>query len=96
MMIIQFVKFKSALSEDALLEVARERLPQFQALPGLLQKYYFKDEKEGKYGGIYLWDSMESLLAFRQSDLAASIPAAYQTIEAPDIQLLNVLFPLRD
>jgi heme-degrading monooxygenase HmoA len=95
-MVIQFVKFKSGLSEEELLEVAHDRLPQFQALSGLVQKYYFKDEREGKFGGIYIWDSMESLQAFRNSDLAASIPKAYKTLEAPDIQVLDLLFPLRN
>ena len=48
------------------------------------------------YGGIYLWDSVESLKAFRESDLAASIPEAYEITEAPNIEMMDVLFKLRD
>ena len=94
-MVIQYVKFKTNLTEDELLKVANERLPQFRAIPGLLQKYYVKDNKV-MYGGIYVWDSRESLLTFRNSDLAASIPEAYKTIGQPEIEILDVLFPLRD
>ncbi len=95
-MIIQIVKLKSNLDEADLLERAREREPQFRAIPGLLQKYYVKMGAPGTYGGIYVWDSRESLMAFRASELAASIPAAYEVIEAPDIQLLDVMFKLRE
>lgn len=94
-MIIQIVKLKSNLDEGTLLERAREREPQFRAIPGLLQKYYVKMNAPNTYGGIYIWDSRESLMAFRASELAASIPAAYEVIEAPDIQLLDVMFKLR-
>lgn len=95
-MIIQIVKLKSDLDEGSLLERAREREPQFRAIPGLLQKYYVKMDAPGIYGGIYIWDSRESLTAFRASELAASIPAAYEVREAPDIQVLDVMFKLRE
>ena len=39
-MIIQIIKLKSAISEEELLQVARERESKFKALPGLIQKYY--------------------------------------------------------
>ena len=38
-MIIQIVKFKSALSDDEVLKVTKERKTQFQSIPGLLQEY---------------------------------------------------------
>ena len=95
-MIIQFIKLKSNLPEDELLNKAREREPQFKAIPGLLQKYYVKLDEPGKYGGLYVWDSPESLQAYRASDLAASIPAAYEVMEAPEIDMFEVMFKLRD
>lgn len=75
---------------------AREREPQFKAIPGLVQKYYVKLDDSGGYGGIYIWDSPESLQAYRQSDLAKSIPGAYEIVEAPNIEIMNVLFQLRE
>ena len=95
-MIIQFIKLKSNLPEDELLNKAREREPQFKAIPGLLQKYYVKLDEPGRYGGLYVWDSPESLQAYRASDLAASIPAAYEVMEAPEIDMFEVMFKLRD
>ena len=94
-MIIQIIKLKSNLPEEELLKRAREREPQFKAIPGLLQKYYVKMGEPGQFGGIYVWDSPESLKTYRESDLAASIPEAYEIIEAPNIEVLDVLFQLR-
>ncbi len=95
-MIIQVIKLKSDLSEEALLKKAHERESQFKAIPGLIQKYYVKLSEAGSYGGIYIWDSSESLQEFRNSDLAKSIPQAYEIKEAPNIELMNVLFKLRE
>jgi hypothetical protein len=95
-MIIQFIKLKSALPEEELLSKANERKPQFEAIPGLVQKYYVKLEQPGVFGGIYVWDSMESLQSFRATELAKSIPEAYQVIEAPNIEIMDILFQLRN
>lgn len=95
-MILQIVKLKSSLSEEALMLKAKERESMFKAIPGLIQKYYVKAEQPGQYGGVYVWDSVESLQAFKTSDLAKSIPEAYQVIEVPNIEIMNILFALRD
>ena len=95
-MILQFIKLKSNLPEDELLKRAKERAPKFQGIPGLLQKYYVKIDDAGAYGGVYVWDSPESLQAFRASDLAKTIPEAYELTEAPNIELMNILFQLRE
>ena len=95
-MIMQVVHLKSPLSEGELLSKARERAPEFRALPGLLQKYYLSRPGEGEYAGVYIWDSKESLAAFRESELAQSIAVAYQVSEPPDIEISEVLFPLRE
>lgn len=94
--IMQIVRIRTNLSEEELLKRARAREPQFEAIPGLIQKYYIKIDSEGVYGGIYIWDSAESLQAFKESELAASIPEAYNVIEAPSIEFLDILFQLRD
>lgn len=95
-MIIQIVELRTELSEAELLAVAHERAPQFRALPGLVQKYYVRREGPGEYAGVYLWDSRESMEAFRDSDLARSIPEAYRVTEPPVVEAGEVLFPLRD
>lgn len=95
-MIIQIIKFESALSEGEVLAIANERADQFRELPGLIQKYYVKLDQSNQYGGVYIWDSMESLKAYRESDLAASIPVAYKIVGRPTVEILNTLFRLRE
>ncbi len=95
-MILQIVQLKTDLSEDELLAIAHERAPQFRALPGLIQKYYVRRPGRGEFAGVYVWDSMESLAAFRESELAKSIPAAYGVVEPPTVEVGEVLFPLRE
>lgn len=95
-MVIQIIRLKSNLPEDELLRRAREREPQFKAIPGLLQKYYVRTGTAGELGGVYVWDSLESLQTFRASELARSIPTAYEVIQTPDLEVLDVLFQLRE
>ncbi len=95
-MILQIVKLRTDLTEEELLRIARERAPEFRAIPGLLQKYYVRRAGPGEYAGVYVWDSAESLSAYRDSELARSIPEAYGVVEPPEIEIGEVLFPLRD
>lgn len=92
--VMQIVKLKSALPEDDLLAIAEERKPQFQAQPGLLQKFYVRLGEEGTYCGVYIWDSAASLKAFRESELAATIGKAYEVTEAPSVEVGDILFKL--
>ena len=95
-MIVQFVQFETALSEEEVLAVAKERLPQFRAVPGLVQKYYLKLQKPNHFGGFYIWRSREDLMAFRESELAKTIPHAYQVVGVSDVEIAEMFFPLRD
>jgi heme-degrading monooxygenase HmoA len=94
-MIIQTVKFKSALSEADIQRVMEERAPQFRALPGLLQKYYLRDNQTGEVGAVYIWDTEESLRAYRQSDLARTIASAYKAVEQPRVEIFETILTLR-
>ena len=95
-MIIQIIKLKSSLPEEELLKTANDRAPQFRAISGLLQKYYVRQGKPGHYAGIYVWESKEAMAAFKNSELAASIPAAYQITSPPDIEIMEGMFQLRE
>ena len=95
-MILQIVKLRTELSEEELLKIAHDRAPQFRALEGLIQKYYVRRDRPGEYAGVYVWDSQESLEAFRDSELAKSIAKAYRVMEPPVVEVNEVLFPLRD
>jgi heme-degrading monooxygenase HmoA len=73
-MIIRLVKFKSALSDSEVLKRYEQRAPQYRKLKGLINKYYIKDIQTGDHGAVYLWDSMQSMQEFQQSELSRSIP----------------------
>jgi heme-degrading monooxygenase HmoA len=94
-MIIQTVRFKSALSDAEVQQVMEERAPQFRALAGLLQKYYLKDVQTGEVGAVYFWDSEESLHAYRQSELARTIASAYKAVEQPRVEIYESILTLR-
>ena len=94
-MIIRFVKFKSAMSDGEVLTTYDERAPRYRALAGLLQKYYIKDKQTDEHGAVYVWDSMESMREFEQSDLSKTIPQAYKVMGQSRVEVLDVLYSLR-
>ncbi len=94
-MIIQIVRFRSSLNLDDVMETAKKRAPEFERLPGLLQKYYTTTENGDKVAGIYVWDSADALREFRDSELAATIAQSYQVQGSPEIEIYEVEFTLR-
>lgn len=90
------VRLQSALSHDEILSIMKERAPEFRAIEGLEQKYYLYDQESGEYGGFYIWRSLDDVVRYRESELAASIAAAYQGIGAPKVTVFEILMPLRD
>lgn len=95
-MFILRIKFKSALPFDDLMIKVNERIEDFRALPGLMQKYYFKTDTPNEYGGLYIWKDKESMIAYRESDLAKTIAGVYQVEDAPDIEVLESFMRLRE
>jgi heme-degrading monooxygenase HmoA len=95
-MIMVMVRVKTPLDEEEMLAIAHERAPQFRALPGLIQKYYVDYPEPGTYGGVYIFDSPESVAAYRASDLAKTIAAAYKATEPPVVEVIDVMFALRE
>ena len=94
MSVVLFVRIKSDLAFAELERRLLERRPSFLEVPGLVQKIYGYDPASGDACGIYFFESREALAAFRETDLAKSIPDAY---EATDVrrEAFEVLFPLR-
>jgi heme-degrading monooxygenase HmoA len=90
------VRLQSELDHDEIVRIMEERAPDFRALEGLEQKYYIHDPESGEYGGFYLWRSHEDVVQYRQSELAATIAAAYQGVGAPRVEVFEVVMPLRD
>ena len=93
--VVQFVRFESNLPKEEVLAAANERRPLFEAMPGLVQKYYLELNEPNSYGGIYIWESKEAMAAFRDTDIFKGIPAAYGIASPPQVDIIPVLFPLR-
>lgn len=93
--IMLIVRFKSRLSTDEVRRRYQKRLPEFREVAGLLQKYYFYDDSTEEWGGLYLWDSPESVQKYLDSDLRKSIASTYEVDGAPRVERLSVLDALR-
>jgi heme-degrading monooxygenase HmoA len=93
--VVMLVRFRSRLSADEIKRRYPERMAEFRDLPGLLQKYYIYDEPANEWGGIYVWDSEESVQAYLESDLRKTIPATYEVEGTPRVERLEVFDVLR-
>lgn len=60
---------------DAMRQLARDRAPMYEALPGLVAKAFVLDPQTREYGGNYVWESVEALDAFLASDLFRGVVA---------------------
>ena len=90
---VLFVRIKSDLDSEELERRMLERFPRFKEVPGLVQKIYGRDDATGEYCGIYFFKDQKSLADFRDTDLAKTIPGAY---EASDVrrEVYSFLYPL--
>lgn len=90
---ILFVRVKSDLDPEELEKRLLERRPRFKEVPGLIQKFYGRDESTGDVCGIYFFKDQASLSAFRETELAKTIPTAYEAKEIRR-EAYEVLYPL--
>ena len=94
MAIILYVRVKSDLDPEELDRRINECRPRFPQVPGLIRKIYGRDEATGDTCGIYFFESKEALAAFRETELAKTIPTAYEATEIRR-EVYDVLFPLK-
>ena len=90
---ILFVRVKSQLDAKELERRLIERRPHFYEVPGLVQKIYGRDETTGDVCGIYFFVDQASLTAFRETELAQTIPTAYEAVDIRR-EVYEVLYPL--
>lgn len=95
-MLIQITKYKSGLTDEEVARTMTERAPQFREVAGLIQKYYFKDEKTGEYGAVYVWESQAAMTAFRETLLAQSMNEAYRIDGDKQVEVFDLKLVLRD
>ena len=94
-MFVQVVKLKSGLPEAEVERVMKERVTPFRTVPGLVQKYYCREDKTGEYAGVYVWESEEAMQVYLKSELRRSTAEAYKVEGQPRVEIFEVLFPLR-
>ena len=93
--IMLMVRIKSGLIFEEGQRRYRERMPDFRALPGLLQKYYLRDAGNGDLMGVYLFDTEASMQAYLASDLRNTIGTAYEVVGEPRVEIAEVVDVLR-
>ena len=69
------VNFKFSVARSEYEELASSLAQAFAEVPGLSWKIWIMNEAESEAGGIYYFDSGESLQLFLASELAASVQA---------------------
>ncbi len=94
---VLFVRIKSGLDAAEFDRRLLERRPRFREVSGLVQKIYGRDATTGDVCGIYFLDSGEALTAFRETELARTIPAAYEAVDVrrEAYELIYSLWPER-
>ena len=82
-MITAIVRFKLPADIDATkaAELFRATAPRYQALPGLIRKYYIYDPESHTGGGCYLWESREAAERFYNADWRKMITERYSDPE---------------
>jgi hypothetical protein len=90
---ILFVRITSGLDRPEFERRLAERRPRFREVPGLLQKVYGRDAETGDVCGIYFFESDQALAAYRETELARTIPAAYEAIDVRR-EVYDVLYTL--
>lgn len=78
---ILFVRINSDLEAEEFDRRLLERKPRFREVPGLVQKVYGRDDATGDVCGIYFFENHEALAAFRETELARTIPDAYEAVD---------------
>lgn len=90
---ILYVRLKSKLDSKELERRLLERRPRFRKVAGLIQKIYGRDESTGEFCGIYFFEDRAALAAFRDTELAKTIPSAYEALDVRP-EIYEVLYPL--
>jgi hypothetical protein len=94
MAVVLFVRIRSKLDPAEFERRLLERRPRFMDVPGLIQKIYGRDPASGDVCGIYFFASQDALAAFRNTELARTIPDAYEAAEVRR-EVYSVLYSLR-
>ncbi|MDH4144108.1 MAG: YdhR family protein [Acidimicrobiia bacterium] len=68
----------SGMSADELVEMSAALAPEFASIPGCRAKTWLLDRAAGRAGGVYTFDDVASVDAYRSSELWQAVEANEQ------------------
>ena len=97
------INFKFSVIRSEYEDLASSLAQAFAEVPGLVWKIWIMNEAESEAGGIYYFDSRESLQQFLTSELAANVQAhpavsefSAKTFEVMDAVTVMTRGPVRE
>ena len=60
-------------TEDAYRELCDQLAPTFTAMPGLIAKYWLADAATNTYGGVYIWETPDAMVAYVKGEVWAVV-----------------------
>jgi hypothetical protein len=88
---VAFATFESELDAGEVEETMLERAEKFREVEGLVQKFYFHDAGNDRFGAFFIFESEASRDAY-----FAGVSEAYAVSGEPDVTTGRMLFPLRE
>lgn len=89
---ILIVRFNlECLSHNDFIASTDEAAQHWAAIPGLISKKWLSNEETNTYGGVYLFDTKESLDTYKASELCAQLLATpnFKNFEVTDYALIK-------
>ena len=80
--VVVSIPLPSGISREQAIAAMQKSVPQYQALPGLARKYFTLSD-DGRFGGIYLWNSRAEAQAWVSDGWRAKAAATYGA--APEV-----------
>lgn len=81
------IRLPEGLELAAAKDIFKSTAVQYQAMPGLVRKYYLLSEDGRSVGGVYLWESREQALAQYTDEWKAFVEGKYGT--PPSVELFE-------
>ena len=85
--VVVSIPLPSGIPREQAIAAMQKSVPQYQALPGLARKYFTLSD-DGRFGGIYLWNSRAEAQAWFSDGWRAKAAATYGA--APEVTYFDV------
>ena len=85
--VVVSIPLPSGIPREQAIAAMQKSVPQYQALPGLARKYFTLSD-DGRFGGIYLWNSRAEAQAWFSDGWRAKAAATYGA--APEVPYFDV------